>query len=443
MKRFIVGNLRFVASSRRSRWVGGTLLAITTSAATAAVCIPRADPCIAEGNCGVVPVSNANVPALPLLSLNDFDYIGGFSMSSDTFGESSLASAHAVIEHSGNSLFIVGHSHDDAIAEFIIPPLVKTDDVAELPSAGAPVQNFSAVLDRSTSGNPQGIDWITGMAVHDGQLIVNGHRFYDGDGNNTNTTLVVEDAGNIAGSQVRGYYDLPGSARSAGWMSPVPPELRAAIGEDYIVGYSSVTAINSRHSIGPSAHAIDLDDVLAATSSRPEIPTTKLMEFSLTERIGDVDLTNADLTNDLWTYKTGAVFGFIVPGTRTYATIGNSGGHKTGVGYKLQDNGSGKQCGGYCPYDVYDEETYYWLFDVQDLLDVKAGKTSPSSILPYEYGNFPAPFQPEQGMNSIGGGTFDPDSGTLYLTIRGADTLQGRFKTSPVVVAYQFPSIAN
>ncbi len=76
------------------------------------------------------------VTSLPLASIDDFTFAGGFSLPADQFGASSLNYAESVIATSGNSLFIVGHVHDDAVAEFIMPTLGSSTSVSSLPSAG-------------------------------------------------------------------------------------------------------------------------------------------------------------------------------------------------------------------------------------------------------------------------------------------------------------------
>ena len=417
------------------------LVCVSTAPMTlsAMMCVPRPVECVGSG-C-VPPVEpNASAPeGLPLIDIDDFEYAGAFTMPVDTFGESRLSRVVGTIEQAGDSLFIAGHPHDNAIAEFIIPELVVSTDIAALNDSGPPVQAFSEILDRATGGNTQNTNRLTGMEVIDGKLVVNAHEWYDGDSSNTHTTLVIDSAADIAGSSVEGYFELPGGAKSGGWISPVPPEWQGAIGTDYITGYSSVTSINSRHSIGPSAHAVQSSDLLGATLSQPKIPTTKLMEFSLAEPLNG-DLFNESRTNDLWTHLSGAVYGFIVPGTSTYATVGFSGGHDTGVGYKpTQDDGN--LCGGYCAFGAADRYNQYWLWDVNDLLDVKAGKLAPSAVLPYDYGQFPTPFQGGDELAHIGGGTFDETSGTLYLTLVNADRVQNRYDPAPIIVAYRFPSV--
>jgi len=58
-------------------------------------------------------VEAENLPS-KLLSINDFNYAGAFVLPDEKFGESDANWAEGVIEAEGDSLFIVGHSHQNA-----------------------------------------------------------------------------------------------------------------------------------------------------------------------------------------------------------------------------------------------------------------------------------------------------------------------------------------
>lgn len=435
----------YTPSIPKLRWRNGQVgraalalaIAASSGATMAAECVARPVTECSGAGCGAEPPV-VSAEGLPRLTLSDFQYVGAFTFPGSTYGDSSLQYATPIMEQAGSSLFIAGHNHHDAIAEFVIPELVNSTNVDDLNSTGDPVQDFTRILERPTSGNPDGLDQITGMEIIDGKLVVNAITYYDGDGRNTDSTLVINQAANLSGSSIDGYLHMPGAARSAGWISGVPPEWQSEIGAPYISGFSSATSIISRHSVGPSAHALDPQDLFSASASNPEIETTQLLEFSIDEPLND-DLKNEGGQNDIWTFTTGAWYGFIVPGTRTYATFGYAAGMDSGIGYKITQS-DGNRCGGYCPYDADDEYTYYWLFDVEEMLAVKNGERQASSLRPYEYGKFPAPFQPDIGANRIQGGTFDASSGTLYLSLNDAN-LQGSYSRTPVVVAYRFPGL--
>lgn len=375
--------------------------------------------------------------SLPLLGIEDFEYQGAFRLPADTYGGSSLNYSEGPIEYNSDnhSLFVVGHSHHQAIAEFAIPDLVKSSDILDLNMAAAPLQSFSTVLDSTTNGNPQSINRIGGMTYigNNGspQLVVNGYEYYDAPGDNSHTTLVVRDSRNISGSEKAGYTRFNGGAgHTSGWISPVPFIWQSLIGSTHITGQSSGIPIISRTSVGPSAFAFNASDLISAPLPDP-ILTTKLLDFSLDNRL-HADLSNSSGKNNLWTHLSRATFGFVVPGTRTYATLGFSGGHASGVCYKCtQDNGN--LCGGYCARAADDYYHYYWLWDIADLLAVKSGSMNSYDVRPYAYGKFPTAFN----SNELGGGSFDPVSGLLFLSVQRADRSQGEYSNPPIIVVYK------
>jgi hypothetical protein len=216
-------------------------------------------------------------------------------------------------------------------------------------------------------------------------------------------------------------------------MSPIPDHWQSVLGGDFLTGSSSGIPIISRASVGPSAFVFNPLDIVGKKSVSTPIPTIKLLDFSLAHRLHE-DLSNKSRQNDLWNHLSRAVYGIIVPGTRTYATFGHSGGNESGVGYKIvQDNG--KKTGGYSSFAVKDNYHYYWLWDVSDLALVRAGEMKPHDVRPYEYGIFRTPF--ESSTHRLGGGTFDASTGRIYLTAQTADRAQGRYANPPVVMAYK------
>jgi hypothetical protein len=374
------------------------------------------------------------------LTLSDFEYVGAFRLPADEFGSSSLNYSEGPLEYNpvNNSIFIVGHAHHQMLAEFTVPELVKSSEVTELNMAADPIQNFANPLDRVSSGNPQNINRIGGMEfIESGggnELLVNGYEYYDAPGDNSHTTFVVRDPDDLAGSEVDGFFEFDGGAgHTTGWISPVPSSWQSLLGGTHITGHSSGIPIIGRSSVGPSAFVFDPTDIVGNSMVPHPIPTTRLLDFSLTNPLED-DLSNSDGSNDRWTHLSQAVYGFIPPGTRTYVTIGHSGGHgPDGVCYKCTPS-NGSNCGGYCAVDSDDNYHYYWLWDMNELLRVMNGDLSSYDVEPYEYGKFPTPFPTWY----LGGGTFDVNTGLLYLTSQGADRDQGTYSNPPIVVAYRF-----
>ncbi len=386
-----------------------------------------------------LPSSAAGPETLPRLNISDILYEGAFRLPAATYGTSSLNYSQGPVEYnkSNHSLFLVGHAHHQNIAEFPIPGIVKSTTLTDLQMAGPPIQGFTSILDRATGGNPQALDRIGGMKYFNvgstPQLLINAYEYYDAPGDNTQTTLVAGNSEDLATCTMEGFYTFQGGAgHTSAWLSPIPSEWQSVLGGSYITGQSSGIPIISRTSVGPSAFSFNPDQLLANSSTSTPIATTKLLDFSLAHPLHD-DLSNSTGTNNIWTHLSRVVYGFIVPGTRTYLTLGQSGGHESGVCYKCTQN-NGNLCGGYCANDADDYYHYYWLWDVKDLLAVKNGQANAYDVRPYDYGEFSTPF----ATNSFGGGSFDPSSQILYLTVQKADRQQGTYSNPPVVVTFRF-----
>ena len=376
---------------------------------------------------------------LPLLAKDDIQYEGAFRIKSATYGSSDTNFAQGPIEYNRNrnSIFFVGHSQQQQIAEFPVPAIVKSTSLNELKMSDTPLQIFStSPLERTSDNNPQNINRIMGMhyasETSGAELIVNAQEYYDAPGDNTHTTLVIRDAHNIAGSQISGFFRFPAAAHASGWISQVPTVWQALLGGSHITGNSSGQPIIGRLSVGPSAFAFNAADLAGNNSPPDPIPAGALLDYSLTNPLHE-DLSNGDLSNNLWTHLSQAVYGLVVPGTRSYAVFGHSGGHNSGVCYKCtQDDGN--LCGGYCSKAASDNYHYYWFYDLKDLLDVKNGAKNSWEPRPYDYGKFQIPFN----GSSLGGGSFDPVSGRLFLAAARADTEQGQYSNPPIIVSFQF-----
>lgn len=380
------------------------------------------------------PQHSADPAALPLFSLEDLTYKGAFRLPAETFGSSSLNYAQGPIAYHplNESLLVVGHAHEQAIAEFEIPPLVDSTDLLELAMADAPLQDFAPVLGRTD--NPQNLDRIGGLAVvGEGKLLVNAYEYYDAPGDNTQSMLLVHGASDIAEADVEGFLEVGGAGHTSGWFSPVPTQWQTLLGGTHLMGHSSGVPIISRTSVGPSAFVFNPEAVLGGDTS--PVATTTLLDFSLKNPLHP-DLNNETGNNELWTRLSHVVYGFIVPGTRSYLTLGHSGGHVSGVCYKCTQD-DGHLCGGNCAPDPKDYYTFYWLWDMNDLLAVKEGKKNSFDVRPYAYGEFATPFVGQTPR--LGGGAFDPVTGRLYLTVQRADDAQGRYRNPPVVVVYGVP----
>jgi hypothetical protein len=188
--------------------------------------------------------------------------------------------------------------------------------------------------------------------------------------------------------------------------------------------------------MGPSAYAVEETD-LTDIEIGQVVPMSELLSFSINNQLHP-DHYNESLENDIWTEVSSAYTGFIVPGTNTYAVFGSSGGHESGIGYKItQDDGN--LCGGGCPYVAADIYNYYWLWDLKDLQKVKQGSMNPYEVRPYEYGRLNLPFENQGEFEKprlMIAAYYDYDDQNLYFMLGDADTLQNQYETAPLLLKY-------
>lgn len=373
-------------------------------------------------------------------TIDNLTYKGAFRLTNGDFGASNINYAVGTLGFNpeNNSLFIAGHAQHNAIAEYPIPEPGMQTVVSELPETGNPLQNFVSVLDIIT---PSVVDRITGMLWHNGSLIVNAEVWYDAGGTNVDTTLVIRDANNIAGS-IEGYYQLEGTAHSAGYMGEIPGDLQNRFGgSQYYTGWSSVYSVVSRYSVGPSLWTFDPTDLITGdTSTNPQIEATPYMNFGYPATLGDRALEWAEqgtpgpfpAASKLWNPLSKGIHGFFIPGTKTYAVIGSTAGLISGLGYKAVQQ-DGNVCGGPCAYLADDYYNYYWLFDVDEIINAR----ELYQPRPYAYGIWDLPFD-NAGVNQIIGATLDSTGKTLYIAIANAGQL-GTYDRPPLVLTYSLP----
>lgn len=370
-------------------------------------------------------------------SLDDLSYNGAVRLRDGVFGDSRLGYANGsiAVNNDRQSVYIVGHDHHQAIAEFGLKEFSQSQSMSSLPIL-EPVQNFSKVLNRAPSGNPENINRITGLSFIDNKLVINAAQYYDGSSGNNDTTLVLDDPSSLSESKISGFLKLTSRVRGSGWVTPIPASLHNTFGSDYLTGYASNLPINGRNSMGPSAFTFDSELLLAATMGETII-SSEILGYSIDNQLHD-DHYNVELKNDMWTELSKAYTGFIVPNTNTYAVFGSSGGHEYGIGYKItQDNG--RQCGGACSKVASDIYSYYWFYDIDDLIDVSSGKLEPFDVKPFEYGKIELPFEKTEGSEIpkvIGGAYYDHISQSLYFILANADRTQGRFEALPLLLKY-------
>lgn len=363
-----------------------------------------------------------------------FDFLGGVRFKAGTAGSSRVAwnPGPMAVSNDGGSLWIAGHTHHFSLARFELPSPVYSTEVEDYPIAEV-ADAFVRIDPPDVEGKAP--DRITGMAQIGHSLVVNVAEYYDADADNLQTTVVFDDAWNLISSQ-RGYFRMQGAVHAGGWISPVPKVLQDVLGGPYLAGFASNLPINGRSSMGPSLFVWHPATVLDPSKPAAQIATRRLIDYSLRHPLSG-DLRNNGGDNTLWTELSSAAYGFFTPGNSHYLVVGSSGGHKSGVGYKItQENGY--RCGGWCANDYRDVGSYFWMYSLEDLLDVHCARREPHDMRPTDFGELPV-FTLERG---VAGADYDPATGRLYLLMSGADNTQSRYENQPVLLIYQLSRLS-
>jgi len=382
----------------------------------------------------------------PLATKEDLfgGYLGSFRFILNAGGEDTTAyqRGRIAVNAGATRFYSDSHVYSQKVAEFSFPTLSSGEP---LTLALAPsTQGYASVFNRTDTADP-GIDWFGGMAVIDGQLVIHGADFYDTN-DTPETTAVIRDVTNLAGS-VDGYFEMPGAARLVGYISPIPEEWQAILGGTHIAGNGLNMSISARLSVGPSLYTFDKADLVGRTSG--VVPTTEWMSYdndhalSITTHPYPANTWDAynqqgvdsgfTQNNDLWTYTSYASYGFIIPGTRTFAVIGSLGCLTSGGGY-FQNDPSG--CSGSCANDQMDYHPYYWLYDLADIVNA----TNKYDPIPYDYGLFDQTYPktlPDKGVGLPSAASYDPTTGKLFMVIRKAYRDGDAY---PIVNVYQVGS---
>jgi len=338
-----------------------------------------------------------------LIHQSNLSYLGAFTLPSGTFGVSSFDYGGTALTYNpvNNSLFMVGHDYQQAVAEVSIPAL-KTGSLSSLNTASV-LQPFSDVLGRIpnplTDTNPIKVG---GLLVVGNQLVGTEYAWYDAEGDAVLSHFKLSSL-NLSTATVTGAYQVGnlGGGYVGGYMATVPPEWQSAVGDSYLTGQAALNIIG-RTSAGPAVFGFDP----AQLGSSPA-PDTPLVYYPLSNPLAPVDTQNPYF--NLTTSIRGVVF---PQGTDSVLFFGS---HGTGpYWYGLPtDNGGDDTArtakGPHAPPYTYQ----VWAYDVHDLLAVKAGQKQPWQVQPYDVWTFDLPY-PEDSKY-LGGVGYDAATGRLYV----------------------------
>jgi len=315
----------------------------------------------------------------------------------------------------------------------------------------SPSQNFywpykDVWQDNSFTARAHNGLFIGGMCVVNEKLVGTLYGMYVSD--TSMAPLWVLDGTDLDGDGIRGMWDSPNidGSHYAGWISPIPSEYQSALRGTHLFGMSqgNLRSLNFRGSNGPSLFTYDFNAPSSITGASPPANGTPLdmnrfMDFGIYGLSADQNAPGA-----IWTNISEAYYGFIIPGTRTYAVFGYSGGHKNGVNY---GDASWLGVKSYYANDRTDYDNHYWLFDLDDILNA----SDPGSPRPYEHGSMDTAWH-EDGepyrspyAGFIRGGSYDPVNKILYLVAHDAEPQSHRNSESSlsIIIAYDLSAIAR
>ena len=376
--------------------------------------------------------SDVNIPK-GLNAVFDIEYLGAFRAVAGGESSSNYAVGALGFNHYNNSIYLAGHSHQNAVAEFGIPDNLsfETDPANVLQ---APVlQEYVTVLDKKDVGNDT--DKINGILNYKGNLLVTSEIWYDASTTNKDNLQLFSNADVLSASNSKGMLQIQGEAKAAGYMSKVPEELVATLGAKYITGWASNYSIISRYSVGPSLFLFNPQQAVDAeiTVDR-SIEATPLMVFPYGDGReivpGGAWEFEEGSASPIWNQLSKVRHGFIIPNTTLFLAIGSAGGIHSGIGYKITQD-TGIVCSGQCTYEQSDSYNYFWLFDLNDMLLA----ANPWDIQPISYGKWSHPYD-NNGQNRVIGATFNDQSNTLYVSLANAGRV-GNYDYAPMIVAYR------
>jgi hypothetical protein len=374
--------------------------------------------------------TDVNIPK-GLAAVFDIEYLGAFRVLADGESRSDYAVGAMGFNKNNNSIYLAGHAHHNAIAEFAIPDELSLESDAPNVVQAEVLQQYIKILDKREIGNQT--NKINGMLHFNENLLISSEIWYDGGGSNTDNLHVFSNPDVLSASPFKGMLQLEGAARAAGYMSKVPAELIDVLGAEYITGWASNYSITSRYSQGPSVFLFNPQEAIDAVISVDRtISSSPLMVFPLAdgkELAAGGTQYKLDIS-PLWGAVSKAKYGFIVLGTSIFMAIGQHGGLHSGIGYKITQD-TGRVCPGQCTYEANDNYNYFWLFDINDMLAAE----QPWEVRPISYGKWSHPFD-KAGEHNLIGATFDDSTQTLYIALEHAGQT-GSFDQPPMIIAYK------
>lgn len=345
------------------------------------------------------------------LQAGDLTRLGGFKLPPNVgfeYGGAALA-----FNPARNSLYLVGHSQQQKVAEVSIPAMGGTAQI--LQPLTDPVGGNLKAINPTAGTTPGQIGGLLPLA--DGRLSIAAFTPYD-----ANKSAVADhflrsqtlNSGTAAGPFAVGPASL-GPGFVSAYMAPIPAEWQGPLGGKALTGNCCISII-ARTSYGPAAFAFD-----PISTSRTAVP---LVYY----RNGDLGRTYEQGGTLLFNGAT-TVRGVIFPdGTSSVLFVGTTGdpaNYCYGQGtsdQSLHKKPNPAEPGGQYCYDPtngskgehsYPYQAFVWAYDANDLANVKAGQLQPWQVKPYATWHLPGIYE---RFDAVQGATYDPQTKRIFVT---------------------------
>jgi hypothetical protein len=353
-----------------------------------------------------------------LVQAADMQYLGAFKVPHGDLGASTFEYGGTAVAFNpkNNSLFVVGHDWDQAIAEIAIPA-VKTGPLDSL-STGPMLQPFTRVLNRTPQNPLEYGGKVGGLMLHGDKLVGTAFEYYDADMNATASHFTLSSQ-NLASAEIDGLFEVGdlGGGFVGGYMAPVPAEWQSALGATHVTGQAGIPII-SRTSAGPAIFGFDPNQLGPQRS-----PAASLVHYPLSTPLADVESQNPYFNTT--TEITGVAF---PEGTDSVLFVGSHGTGPWWYGEPTEGDFHDPyraDKGPHAPDYVYQ----VWAYNANDLKAVRDGEMQPWQVRPYDVWQLDLPYP--EGSKHIGGMAYDPATNRLYVSQQYGNQMY------PVIHVYQ------
>lgn len=353
-----------------------------------------------------------------LLHQNDLKYQGAFRVPSGELGASKFDYGGTAIAYNPgkDSLFLVGHDWEQAVAEIQIPAIVN-GPLEELQIATV-LQPFVKVAARIPNYTLEGNVKVGGLLVDGDHLIGTLYEFYDADANAQASHFIL-DSLDLTNAKVSGLHTVgtQGGGFVGGYMTTVSEKWRKPLGVSYLTGQAAIPII-SRTSAGPCVLGFDPKSL----GDKPA-PVVPLLHYPLANPLAKEDTKNAlfNLTTEI----RGVVFPDGCDSLLFFGSHG-TGNYCYGTAEECKDPIRSSKGPHGAPY-VYQ----VWAYDAKDLAAVRAKRKAPWQVRPYDVWTFDFPFR--EDAKHLGGVAFDAKTRRVFVSQQLVDA------DRPVIHVFRLP----